>query len=419
MSAHHFFHNTPQKVFKRAMLVGAVLLPVLTLGGGVSAWAQGSDMQILLDRMERMERDIRTLNRQIARGSDATAAVETVTNSTVPTATAPAPAASAIEFTEGESALARTTVRLTALEEEVRQATGLTEGMSYQIGQISARLDKLITDLDYRLARLEGGTMGTAGGSFASQPTISAAPSPPSVSKVGEMAAPTATMSASSGPQGTVGPNGTYMPPQSGGGTLGRISKNTLDQLMPNDGNDAALEQDGVGGEEGAQVAANLAPQTASPQGLAPMAQSTAAIATPAPEPVSVLPEGTPRERYQFAFGLMSQARYDDAEVALKEFIANHGDDALTANAWYWLGEAYYVRKTFMEAAQTFFQAYKIAPEGAKAPDSLLKLGMSMASLEKIEEACTTFGKLRKEFIDLKPSIKRTLNRETKRLKCQ
>jgi tol-pal system protein YbgF len=421
MSAHHFFHNTPQKLFKGAMLVSAVLLPVLTLGG-VSAWAQGSDMQILLDRMERMERDIRTLNRQIARGSDATAAtaaVETATNSTAPAATAPAPATPAIEFTEGESALARTTVRLTALEEEVRQATGLAEGMSYQIEQISARLDKLITDLDYRLARLEGGTMGTTGGSFASQPTISAAPSPPSVSKVGEMAAPTETMSVSSAQQGTVGPNGTYMPPQSGGGTLGRISKNTLDQLMPNDGNDAALGQDGVGGEEGAQVAANLAPQTASPQGLAPMAQPTAAIATPAPEPVSVLPEGTPRERYQFAFGLMSQARYDDAEVALKEFIANHGDDALTANAWYWLGEAYYVRKTFMEAAQTFFQAYKIAPEGAKAPDSLLKLGMSMASLEKIEEACTTFGKLRKEFIDLKPSIKRTLNRETKRLKCQ
>jgi tol-pal system protein YbgF len=88
-------------------------------------------------------------------------------------------------------------------------------------------------------------------------------------------------------------------------------------------------------------------------------------------------------------------------------------------NARYWLGETYYVRNAYMDAAQTFFQAYKTAPDGTKAPDSLLKLGMSMASLDKPEEACATFGKLRKEYTDLKPSIEKALNRETKRLKCQ
>ena len=61
----------------------------------------------------------------------------------------------------------------------------------------------------------------------------------------------------------------------------------------------------------------------------------------------------------------------------------------------------------------------KQAPEGPKAPDSLLKLGMSMAGLDKTQEACATFGKLRKEFSPLKTNIEQALNREVKRLECK
>lgn len=409
------------------------MMGVLVLGAFVTpataVWAQGTDMHILLDRMERLERDIRTLNRQVARGAATAAPVAQTPSGVTPVETTPA---QNIQFNEGEGALARVTVRLSALEEEVRHATGLAEGMTYRIDQISARLDKLITDLDYRLARLEGGSGGYAGGSLAAQPSISAVPPSPSISKIGEMAPPTSTMppAVTSGERGTVGAQGTYIPPKSGGGTLGSISKTKLDQFMPQDDEqgsapDAAPD---AAAQQAAAVISPAQPQAlgqpqAAPQAVAPQtpAVQTPAEQTPAPEPavVTVLPEGTPRERYQFAFGLMSQARYADAETALKEFIEKHSDDPLVGNAWYWLGETHYVRKSFMDAAQTFFQAYKIAPEGAKAPDSLLKLGMSMASLEKVEEACTTYGKLRKEFIDLKPSIERTLNRETKRLKCK
>lgn len=382
----------------RTALLGALVLGTLVFPSA-PVLAQGTDMQILLDRMERLERDIRTLNRQIARGPSA-APVEA--GATAPSA-APVSGPSAVQFTEGEGALSRVTVRLSALEREVRQATGQTEGMSYRIDQISMRLDKLVVDLDYRLARLEGRAPGNMSGGLSAEPSISTVPSSPSVSKVGEMAAPTAASTAGTLAGGTMGENGTYVPPQSGGGTLGSVSKTTLDQFVPTES---------AGGQEQTALAAPSPAAPAMPTGTAP-------ISAPAPASSSVLPAGTPRERYQFAFGLMSQARYGEAEVALKEFIAAHGDDPLAGNARYWLGEAYYVRKSFMDAAQTFFQAYKSTPDGAKAPDSLLKLGMSMASLDKTEEACATFGKLRKEFAELKPGIEKTLNRETTRLKCQ
>ncbi|MCK5574811.1 MAG: tol-pal system protein YbgF, partial [Sphingomonadales bacterium] len=133
----------------------------------------------------------------------------------------------------------------------------------------------------------------------------------------------------------------------------------------------------------------------------------------------SVLPEGSVQDRYRFAFDLTRQARYEEAEIAFKAFVAEHGDEPLANNARYWLAETFYVRKRYMDAAQAFFASYKKAPTGPKAPDSLLKLGMSMAGLEKPTEACTTFGKLRKEFTPLKANIEQALDREVKRLSCK
>ncbi len=418
MTAHRYIFGS-----LRTALLGISLLG--GMGAANSAFAQASDFQILLDRMERLERDIRTLNRQVARGVSATeaASVETINS----TSTAAPVAAPQIEFTEGEGALARVTVRLGELEHEVRQTTGMVEDMSYQLNQLNQRVDSLITGMNYRLGRLEGVPQGNMPGGMNSAmggamqpltPDISAAPSVAGVTAMGAMAPPTATM-LPEGERGTVTKDGTYVPPKSGGTTLGSVSKTTLDQYV----------EKGQGTEVGVEGSATpTATQVQSQTAMAPVpgttapAQAMPAAATPAPVPApppSVLPEGTPKERYQFAFGLMRQARYGDAEVALKEFIDKHGDDPLAGNARYWLGETYYVRKSFMEAAQTFFQAYQDASDGPKAPDSLLKLGMSMGNLDKTEEACATFSKLRKEFKDLKSSVKKTLDREVKRLKCQ
>ena len=406
----------------RQGVVAMVVLAAVALPGG-GAFAQASDMQILLDRISRLERDIRTLNQQIARGPSSPFVVErSPGGGATPLQTAPqtpeaqTPGTPLPGGVPGESGLSRVTVRISSLEQEIRQATGASESLSYRVDQISARLDSLISDLDYRLARLERGALNGSGG----EPSISTVGKPDPVSRAGSM--PTIPGGTTGG---TVGKNGTYVPPASGTRALGSISQKSLDQFnAPVTG----MDQDAVKTSPQTALAPPAMQTPAAPPAMqtpaAPPAMQTPAappspVALPAePTVVSVLPEGTPRERYQFAFGLMRQARYDEAEVALKEFIAQHGDDPLANNARYWLGETFYVRKSFMDAAQTFFEAYNSAPAGAKAADSLLKLGMAMANLEKTEEACATFGKLRSEFSDLKPAIQQNLERQTKRLKC-
>lgn len=108
----------------------------------------------------------------------------------------------------------------------------------------------------------------------------------------------------------------------------------------------------------------------------------------------SVLPAGTPMDQYAHAQRLVLQSRYDDAEMALREFVELYPDHSLVDNARYWLGETFYVRRRYQEAASEFLQAWQDAPDGSKAPDNLLKLALSLSALEKRDEACVTLEKL-------------------------
>ncbi|MCW9039726.1 MAG: tetratricopeptide repeat protein, partial [Rhodospirillales bacterium] len=99
--------------------------------------------------------------------------------------------------------------------------------------------------------------------------------------------------------------------------------------------------------------------------------------------------------------------------------ISSNGDDPLTGNARYWLGETFYVRGNFRRAAEVFLEGYQKDPAGSKAADSLLKLGMSLSKLEKKPESCATFGKLLKDFPKASSNVRVVAERESKRLDCK
>ena len=61
-------------------------------------------------------------------------------------------------------------------------------------------------------------------------------------------------------------------------------------------------------------------------------------------DPVQLpVPGGTDRANYQAAFELLKQGRYDQAAIALQQFMVAFPDSELSDNAQYWLAETYYV----------------------------------------------------------------------------
>jgi tol-pal system protein YbgF len=130
------------------------------------------------------------------------------------------------------------------------------------------------------------------------------------------------------------------------------------------------------------------------------------------------LPAGSASTQYNAAFGLLKQADYPAAEEALKTFVAQHPKDALAGSAQYWLGETYYERGRYAEAASAFAEGYKNYPRGTKAADDLLKLGMSLARANQKQNACVAFAQLDHDFPNSGSSIKEHSVAEKKRLGC-
>tara|TARA_B100002052_G_scaffold42512_2_gene34783 strand:+ start:418 stop:1407 length:990 start_codon:yes stop_codon:yes gene_type:complete len=126
-----------------------------------------------------------------------------------------------------------------------------------------------------------------------------------------------------------------------------------------------------------------------------------------------------PKEIYQRAYNMLSTGEYEAAEVAFTKFIKEYPDNKLSSNAYYWLGETFYVRKNYQLAAYNFAAGYKKFPEGSKAADQLLKLGISLYSLEKLTEACATFKKLLEEFPKMPSRILSRANSFQERLECK
>jgi tol-pal system protein YbgF len=127
---------------------------------------------------------------------------------------------------------------------------------------------------------------------------------------------------------------------------------------------------------------------------------------------------GTPDEQYQYAFSLLRQNKYDDAEKAFRAFIDQNPQHQLTGNANYWLGEIYYVSGDYKRAAITFAQGVKSYPQSGKAPDNMLKLGMALAAMGQPKDACLAFAQVGKRYPQASDALKERVTREQMRNGC-
>lgn len=149
----------------------------------------------------------------------------------------------------------------------------------------------------------------------------------------------------------------------------------------------------------------------ASPGAAAPTQTAAAGAA-------GTLPSGSPQDQYNYAFGLLTQANYPAAEQAMRAFVQRFPKDPLASNAQYWLGETFYVRRDYSDAATAFAQGYEKYPKGAKAPDDLLSLGMSLTALNQKADACKAFARLEHDFPAPAQAIKERLVSEKQHAGC-
>jgi tol-pal system protein YbgF len=93
---------------------------------------------------------------------------------------------------------------------------------------------------------------------------------------------------------------------------------------------------------------------------------------------------------YDAAFNALRGGDYVQASRAFRGFIQQYPDSSLTPNAWYWLGESYYVTMNYKVALESFQRLLSQFPQSEKAPDALLKVGYSQLEMKQTDVAKAT-----------------------------
>ena len=114
-------------------LATAAVAGLLIVFGAAEAGAQDQDLRSLIDRVERLQREVTTLQRTVYQGA--------------------APPADAQAFTADQSG--NVALQIQQLELALRDVTGELETQSHRIQQLSERMDKLVADVDVRLQNIE------------------------------------------------------------------------------------------------------------------------------------------------------------------------------------------------------------------------------------------------------------------------
>jgi tol-pal system protein YbgF len=339
-------------MIRRSMLPHArsiLLLAVAAVAFPVPA-ARSQDRAVQ-DRLDRLERDLSMLQRQVYRGGST-----------------PVVAA-------GPAAAVDVEVRMDRLEEQMRELTGRVEEQVNKVEQLRQRVEQINSDMDLRFSQDQG--QPRSFGSHASAGMTDSSPTGPIALRTPPPdARPRRPMQ-----QGELMPPGTLVPPP----------------------------PDFPAGAD------TLTPPASPPRRELAIAANPGALRAPSANP---LPSGSATEQYSAAYGLLKQADYPAAQEAFKTFINHHPNDPLAGSAEYWLGETYYVRGQYTEAATTFAEGYKNYPKGPKAPDDLLKLAMSLARASQKQNACIAFAQLDRDFPHAGSAIKDRATTEKKRLGC-
>ena len=109
---------------------------------------------------------------------------------------------------------------------------------------------------------------------------------------------------------------------------------------------------------------------------------------------------GEDKSSYQVAFSALKEGQYDRSVAGFQKFLLTYPDSPLAENAQYWLGEAYYVNKSFPEAQGAFQRVVDKYPQSRKIPDALLKIGFCRYELKQWDSAKQALSQVATKFSD-------------------
>jgi tol-pal system protein YbgF len=104
------------------------------------------------------------------------------------------------------------------------------------------------------------------------------------------------------------------------------------------------------------------------------------------------------QQAYGRAFDALKAGQYPQAIKGFQAYLVSYPRGALSDNAQYWLGEAFYVTRDYDQALAAFTRVSKEWPESRKVPDALVKQGFALFELQRLADARTVLNDVSRRF---------------------
>ncbi|MGC9956409.1 tol-pal system protein YbgF [Roseiarcus sp.] len=272
-------------------------------------------------------------------------------------------------------------LRVNQLEEELRQASGRIEELENAEHRLETELQKFRQDVEYRFGdRSEGAPPA---------PDVAEAPQSP-----GEPAAPARPRKSSDAFDPDADPNAPGAP-------------RPLGTTPPS----APLVREAPGAAAGQPLELGKAPAPESSKGPPPPSGPTIVGSG-----VAMLDQ--PREQFNAALQAFQAGQYPEAEAGFKAFLAANPSHRMSADAIFYIGETYLQRSRPREAAEQYLKVTTDYSKSSRAPESMVRLGQTLAALGNNEQACATLTEFGKRYPAASASVKKLAEHESAKDHC-
>lgn len=267
--------------------------------------------------------------------------------------------------------------------------------MSFQLLQMQETIRKAQEDNEFRFQELESGNAGGKGASPTAAPKKKAEASP-----VNPASPPTDDVA-------TI-----IETPPEGGASVSSSAPSTAPTGAPGETTLGSIELDSKGMPVGGTLNQGANNSSASLPGV------STGNSQRKTDPVNTAALTSEGDIYQAAYGHVLSGDYKLAEQGFQQYLQGYPKGTKAADASFWLGEAQYSQGKFNEAAKTFLNGHQAYGKSPKAPEMLMKLGMSLAALDNTETACATLREVPKRYPNASKTVLSKVASEQKRLSC-
>jgi len=101
---------------------------------------------------------------------------------------------------------------------------------------------------------------------------------------------------------------------------------------------------------------------------------------------------------YLKAFDALKAGKYDGAISGFRGMLEKWPQGNFSDNAWYWMGESYYVKQQYKSALDSFNALVERFPASPKVPDALFKAGLSQWSLKETTAAKASWQRVVRDY---------------------